>query len=114
MGKTARLYHWASCSTCRDAREALAAAGHRPELRDFFAEPLSSSELADLAALAGGPGNLFSFQSPSFRKLGRSRDSFAGEELLELMAAEPRFIRRPVLVDGKRASIGLAAIKSTI
>ena len=114
MSKTVRLYHWASCSSCREARDSLTAAGQRVELRDFFAEPLDSAELLRLTRLAGGPRALFSFHSPSFRKLGRPADSFADEELLELMAAEPRFLRRPLLVDGGRVVIGLAAIRAAV
>ena len=109
--KTYRLYHWASCSSCREARQDLAARDRHPELRDFFAEPLSAAELAELAELAGGVRNLFSFNSPSFKKLERSADSFADEELLELIEAEPRFLRRPLLVDRNRLRIGLKEIK---
>ena len=109
--KTYRLYHWASCSSCREARQELAARGRRPELRDFFAEPLSAAELTELTELAGGVRNLFSFSSPSFRKLERAPESFADEELLELIEAEPRFLRRPLLVNGDRLEIGLKAIR---
>lgn len=109
---TPRLYHWASCSTCRQAREELAGSGRRVELRDFFAEPLSSTELAGLAELAGGVRRIFSFNSPSFRKLGRTAESFADEELMELIAAEPRFLRRPLLVNERAVVIGVAAIRA--
>lgn len=109
--KTYRFYHWASCSSCREAREELAGRGLRPELRDFFAEPLSASELAALTGLAGGVRPLFSFNSPSFRKLGRDRENVTDEELLELIEAEPRFLRRPLLVNGDRVLIGARAIR---
>ena len=76
-------------------------AGLEVQERDFFQDPFSEAELR---ALIGdrSPADIFSWKSPSFRKMGRSRDSLTDDELVALMLDEPRLIRRPlVAVDGE-------------
>ena len=73
--------------------------------RDFFAEPLSEKELRDL--IGGLPiGEIFSWNSPSFKKLGVSREDLDDEELIRLMLGEPRLIRRPLVRVGAKVVVG--------
>jgi len=87
--------------------EGVSFAGRGVELnvRDIFREPLSDRELADLAGLVTADG-LFSWKSRSARQYLELRETAIEEELLRLMAAEPRLIRRPVTVRGDRAVVG--------
>ena len=65
--------------------------------RDFFADPFTVEELRDL--IGDSPvSNYFSWRSPSFRKLGVKREDISEERMLELMAEEPRLIRRPLIM----------------
>ncbi len=43
------------------------------------------------------PSEVFSWKSPSFKKLGLDPDSLSDDRLVELMLAEPRMIRRPLI-----------------
>ena len=71
------------------------------EERDFFKDRFSDKEFRDLIGDLQ-PSELFSWNSPSFRKLGLDRASLGDEELMTMMLEEPRLIRRPlVLVDGR-------------
>ena len=73
--------------------------------RDFFAEPLSDTELRGL--IGGRPvGEIFSWNSPSFKKLGVSREGIDDEELIRLMLGEPRLIRRPLVRVGAKVVVG--------
>ena len=69
--------------------------------RDFFKEGFSEAELRDL--LGDTPAaNVFSWRSPSARKLGLDRDTVTDDELISLMVGEPRLIRRPLIqVEGR-------------
>ena len=76
--------------------------GAELEERDFFAEPFTVDELTGL--IGEQPvSDYFSWRSPSFRKLGLRREDLADDELLDLMIAEPRLIRRPLIqpADGR-------------
>ena len=70
--------------------------------RDFFADPFTADELRQL--IGDAPvADYFSWRSPSFRKLGLKRDEMSDDQMLALMADEPRLIRRPLIQtpDGK-------------
>lgn len=48
------------------------------------------------------PRQIVSLKSPAYKKLGLDQRAVSDDELLALMAQEPRLIRRPlVVVDGK-------------
>ena len=64
--------------------------------RDFFANPFTVDELRALIG-ARPVSDFFSWRSPSFRKLGVSRDELDDDRMLQLMVDEPRLIRRPLI-----------------
>ena len=71
------------------------------EERDFFKERFTEEELL---ALIGdrSPSEVFSWRSPSFRKLGLDAASLDDDRLVAMMLEEPRLIRRPFLImDGQ-------------
>ena len=80
----------------------LSQSGVELDERDFFADPFTAEELKDLIG-DGSAADYFSWRSPSFRKLGLKRDDMSDNQMLELMAEEPRLIRRPLIMtpDGK-------------
>jgi arsenate reductase len=67
---------------------------------------LTPAELERLAAMAGGVRRIFAFGSPSFKKLGRGPESFSEAELVQLILAEPRYLRRPLAVRDGRVYVG--------
>lgn len=80
----------------------LSQSGIELDERDFFADPFTGEELRGL--IGDAPvSEYFSWRSPSFRKLGLKREEMSDSQMLELMAEEPRLIRRPLIMtpDGK-------------
>ena len=75
------------------------------QARDIFKQPLSIEELRGLAARAS-VDEVFSWKSPTARQMGLTPGSRTDDELLELMAREPRLIRRPLVLAGERLVIG--------
>ncbi len=75
------------------------------EERDFFKDPFSEDELEELMTLAP-PSELFSWRSPSFRKLQMDKTTLEPQDLVRLMAQEPRLIRRPMFRIGDRLVVG--------
>ena len=80
-------------------------AGLEVEERDFFQDPFSEAELRALVG-ARSPADIFSWKSPSFRKLGIDRDSLDDDRMIALMLEEPRLIRRPITAIGDTLVIG--------
>ena len=74
----------------------LSQAGVELNERDFFADPFTVDELKELIGTRSA-SDFFSWRSPSFRKMGLSRDELTEDRMLDLMVGEPRLIRRPLI-----------------
>ena len=75
------------------------------EERDFFQDRFGEDELRQL--LQGQRlSEVFSWNSPSFKKLGVSREDLDDEALIRLMLGEPRLIRRPLVKIGAKVVVG--------
>ena len=101
-------FYWLpSCTTCQKAKRRLDY--HRvavTKFRDIKTEPLSRAEIERLASLLGGAENLFSRRSTKYRELGLKDKALSANELLDLMADEYTFLKRPILVAGGTAIAG--------
>ena len=49
---------------------------------------------------------MFSWRSPSAKVFRDRRGNLSDDELIDLMLKEPRLIRRPILVTGKKVLFG--------
>lgn len=71
------------------------------QTRDFFKERLSADEVRELTS-GKKVASFFNFSSPTFKASGLDKDALSDAHLIELLVAEPRYIRRPIVViDGK-------------
>ena len=86
-------------------RASLSQRGVELDERDFFQDRFSEDELRRL--LSGrSPSPYFSWNSPSFKKLGINRDDLDDEQLIQMMVEEPRLIRRPLIQVGQDLIVG--------
>lgn len=73
--------------------------------RDFFSQRFSEEELR--ALIGDRPvSDYFSFNSPSFKKLGLTRQALSDDQLLGMMVEEPRMVRRPLIQMGDDLIVG--------
>jgi len=95
------LYGLPTCDTCKKARKALEAEGHAVTFHDVRAEPLSEAEWAELIAEFGD--TLVNRKSTTWRGLNDfMRESEADVQL----AQHPALMKRPVLRDASRLTLG--------
>ena len=109
MTEPIKLYQLSHCSTCQRTAAELSARGVRFETRDIRKQPLSRTEVANLARFAGGADKLFSRRALAYRRLGLHERTLAPEEMIDLMVEDDTFIRRPVIVQGERVVPGCTA-----
>jgi arsenate reductase-like glutaredoxin family protein len=79
------------------------------DVRDMLAEPPSRQLLGELAkVIRGGVREMITTRtdSPDYQKHLAGRN-FGDEQLLDLLAKVPNLLRKPLLVDGKRALQGV-------
>lgn len=101
------FYGLPNCTTCQKALRRLDY--HRIQninKRNIKEQPLTRDEIEKLAKLLGGAENLFSRRSVKYRELGLKDKTLSENEMLELMASEYTFLKRPILVAGSTAIAG--------
>jgi regulatory protein spx len=109
------VYHYSNCSSCREAITMLRGNEITFVARDLFAQPLSTLEIEALCMNCHiTVDELVSTRSRPYRELELAKRSLSGEETIQLMAAYPALIRRPLIVHDGRVVIGLnrSAIES--
>ncbi|MGI8788491.1 MAG: arsenate reductase family protein [Pyrinomonadaceae bacterium] len=101
------FYGLPNCTTCQKALRRLDY--HRVsnvEKRNIKEEPLSREEVERLVKKLGGAENLFSRRSVKYRELGLKDKTLSDAEMLDLMASEYTFLKRPILVVNNKAIAG--------
>ena len=73
--------------------------------RDFFQDTFSETELRSLLGDIS-PSEIFSWRSPSFKKMALNRDDLNDDDLVRLMLEESRLIRRPLIRKGNKLIVG--------
>lgn len=105
-GDALLLLHNPRCSKSRAALALLEERGASFETRLYLDEPLSRTELDDLAGRLGRPASGFvRGREAVFAEAGLGADA-SDAAILEAMAEHPILMERPILVRGRRAVIG--------
>lgn len=95
-----------TCSKCRAAIRLLEEKGIEHTTREYTEEPLSEKEIRDvLAKLDVRPRDILRSHDPAYREHGLTGDE-PDDRLIELMAAHPGLVQRPIAIRGDRAVVG--------
>lgn len=103
------FYTYPKCGTCRKAASWLKEQNVTVESVDITLNPPSKELLADVLKVSGVPINkLFNTSGVKYRELGLKDviPTKTEEELLELLSSDGKLIKRPLLFDGTKATIG--------
>jgi arsenate reductase (glutaredoxin) len=107
--ENAKLYWLPHCSTCQKASEFLKNKGVEiAEFHNLKESPLELQEIKTLAEKVGGAKNLFSKRAVKYRERKLNERELSEDEMLDLMAEDYTFIKRPVLVSGEKAIAGFS------
>lgn len=105
--KDITFYWLPDCSTCQKAVRWLDRRGVTiTTFRDIKEAPLSRLEIIHISALLGGPEELFSKRAVKYREMKLSERTLSDDEMLELMAVEYTFLKRPIMQIGETAIAG--------
>ncbi|MCV2363839.1 arsenate reductase (glutaredoxin) [Paucibacter sp. DJ1R-11] len=103
---TLRLLHNPRCSKSREALTLLQSGGHAVEVIDYQQTPMDLPALQTLLGQLGlGARELLRSGEPEYQALGLERPELGEAELLAALAAHPRLLQRPIVIDGQRALI---------
>ena len=111
MAKSAKapivIWHNPRCSKSRDTLALLHEHGVEPAVREYLKEPPTRKEVEILLDLLGGePRALLRDGEAEFKATGKKAAGISRKEVVDLIAAHPVLLQRPVVVAGKKAAIG--------
>lgn len=109
MSKTVTAYQYPQCGTCRNAMKSLKAKGLDVQSVHIFETPPSSSELKQLIERSGLEIKKWFNTSGEVYKEMQLKDKLpqmSDEEKIELLASNGRLIKRPVVTDGTKVTVG--------
>lgn len=108
-GNTVTIIEYPKCSTCKAAIKSLKAKGNDVASRHIVDDTPSAQELKELLELSGMDiKKLFNTSGEVYREL-ELKDKLAGmseDEKLNLLAAHGMLLKRPIVTDGQRVTIG--------
>jgi len=100
-----KFLHKPSCTTCRKARSYMEKRGFGMEFRDLGKERLSSAELEKLIGDRDHT-EFLNTRNELYRRKNMKENPPSRKEAIQMMAAEPNLIRRPVILAGGRVVLG--------
>ncbi len=105
------FYGYAKCSTCVNAKKFLATLGRTIKEIDITTSPPSATALRGFIAKSGRPYTDFLNRSGlQYRALEMKEKvkTLPEETIVKFLASEGRLIKRPIVTDGKRVTVGFS------
>lgn len=101
-----KIYHNPRCRKSREGLEILENSGKEFEIVKYLDEAPSKEELAQLVKTLGiTPEALVRKNEAVWKEKYKGKD-LSDTEILEAMAAYPKLIERPIVINGNKAVIG--------
>jgi arsenate reductase len=103
------MYQYPKCGTCRKAKKFLEEHGVSFTEKHIVEEPPTRAELVEWVQKSGLPiQKFFNTSGQKYRELGLSKKlkEMSDEEKLDLLASDGMLIKRPIVTDGEKVTVG--------
>ncbi|PSW03992.1 arsenate reductase (glutaredoxin) [Photobacterium lipolyticum] len=102
------IYHNPRCSKSRQTLALIEEQGVAPEIVKYLDDTPTADELKGLFAKLGYSSvrEMMRTKEDVYKELSLGEDSVTEEQLFDAMAANPKLIERPIVVNGDKAAIG--------
>jgi Spx/MgsR family transcriptional regulator len=100
-----KFLHKPNCTTCRKARAFMEHRGIPLDFRDLGKERMTAAELEELIG-DRDHADFLNTRNELYRTKNMKEHPPSRNEAIQMMAAEPNLIRRPIVVAGGRVVIG--------
>jgi arsenate reductase len=107
-----KIYHLSSCSTCQAVLKETQAEKKGFVLQDIKTEKITPAQLDELKEMAGSYEALFSRRAIKYKELGLKDKILTEADYRRLILEEYTFLKRPVLLAGKKILVGPAECRS--
>lgn len=104
---TATIYHNPRCSKSRATLALLRENGVEPDIVHYLETPPDARALKGLTELLGcSIRDIMRTGEDVYRQLGLKDRALSEQALIDIVAAHPRLLERPIVVKGRRAALG--------
>lgn len=104
---TVTIWHNPRCSKSRATLALLEERGVEPEIVHYLENPPVADEISRVLGLLGRrPRELMRKGEDAYREQNLGDDSLDDTALIGAMAATPKLIERPVVINGNKAAVG--------
>ena len=104
MSDTITVYEKPTCTKCREMDRFLRESGFDFSKINYYLEPLSEKKLRELIKKMGiTPRELLRTSETIYSELELSKKNLSDDELVQIMAAHPELIQRPIVARGDKA-----------
>lgn len=101
------IWHNPRCSKSRATLALLEERGIEPEILHYLDNPPAAEEISRVLGLLGRrPRELMRAGEDAYTDQGLADTSISENALIEAMAATPKLIERPVVINGEKAAVG--------
>ncbi|MGF1702784.1 arsenate reductase (glutaredoxin) [Photobacterium makurazakiensis] len=102
------IYHNPRCSKSRQTLALLEENNVSPEIVKYLDDTPSSEQLQTLLKQLGynSARDMMRTKEALYKELALGEDSVTEQQLFEAMAANPKLIERPIVVNGNKAAMG--------
>jgi arsenate reductase (glutaredoxin) len=101
-----KIYHLGNCTTCQRILKDIKADKKGFKLQEIRTEKITPAQLDELKKLAGSYEALFSRRALKYKEMGLKDKKLSEKDYRDLILQEDTFLRRPVIVNGKKIFIG--------
>jgi arsenate reductase (glutaredoxin) len=104
------IYQKPTCTTCRQVYKALQESGVDFESVDYYTDPIPKTKLKELLRKMGlSARELLRTKDPIYKTLKIAERDLSDSDIIDLMAANPDLIQRPIVERGARAMLARPA-----
>lgn len=104
-----KVYYYPKCGSCRNALKFLRAKGRRLELKDLYEQAPTEDEIREWLRISGLEARAFFNTSGEVYREMKLKDrlpAMSEDEKIRLLASNGRLVKRPVVTDGRKLTVG--------
>lgn len=101
-----KIYHLGTCTTCQRILGEIKADKKGYEFQEIKTEKITPAQLDALKKMAGSYEALFSRRALKYKEWGLKDKNLTEKDYRDLILKEYTFLKRPVVVNGKKIFIG--------
>ena len=108
-----KIFHKSTCITCKKTIKEIERMNIDIEIRDFFKDPFTESELKKIIKMTDKkPFELLRKRDKMYKELELENNNKTDSQIIKLMVKYPGLILRPIIITKNKAIVGKVDLKN--